>query len=163
MLVALQDWCLLLVEGCAPEIAVVVGSRVLHDVYVCGVSGGIIVLDKGQEILIAGERTLLLVGQTIEACILLLACTRLCREGVCHSGLCRNLAPLGRRVRLTAVDRHSALIEFLSVEEYVLADITKVDIHIAAHVSDVVIGVLALDEGVEHPELDILNIGSLKV
>ena len=61
-----------------------------------------------------------------------------------------------------AVHRHTALIVFLSVAQYVLAYLAEVDIQVAAVFRR--IGTVArINKGVEKPELHIFDVRLLKV
>ena len=115
-----------------------------------------------EKLLIRLEVTLLLIVKTVESDILKRTRTRRCREGVSDRRLRRNLTPLGGDEAVRAVDRHSALIELLTVAEYILAHLAEINVEIAP-----VIGRRSLAGGiyerVEHPELDVLHVGCLEV
>ena len=65
-------------------------------------------------------------------------------------------------VSLQSVDRHSALVELLAVAQDVLAHLAKVDVEVASIFRSLALAT-CIDEGVEHPELYVLHIGSLEV
>ena len=64
--------------------------------------------------------------------------------------------------RIAAVDGHTALVEFLAVVQYVLADLTQIDVKVAAVVGSILL-LRTVDEGVEEPELNIFDVGLLEI
>ena len=112
--------------------------------------------------LIRSKSQLLLVVETIETDILQGTAAIGRGEGVGHRGLVGDAAPLRLGPVGGTVDGHSALIELLAIAQHVLRHLTEVEVEIAT-----VFGSLALlatvDEGVEHPELDVLDVVLLKV
>ena len=61
-----------------------------------------------------------------------------------------------------AIHRHTALIEFLSIAQDILAHLTEVEVEVACIVGGITL-LTGIDEGVEHPELDILDVRLLEV
>ena len=125
-----------------------------------------VVLDDGADgvepLLVSGVGLLFLVGQTVQADILLAAAARRGGKGVGLRGLLGNLAPLGVAESLGTVDGHATLVELLAVAQHVLRDLAEVDVEVA--------GVLRcgaclalVDEGVEEPKLHVFDVGLLKV
>ena len=69
---------------------------------------------------------------------------------------------MGGRERATTIDGHAALIELLAIAEDILADLTQVEIEVAAIVGGSTV-LTGIDERIEEPELDILDIGLFEV
>ena len=148
---------------------VVVGTTEIVVVVACGVSpdrvphGRVhLALHLAQEVLIALPLLLLLVVESVEAHVLHRTRTLRCREGVHYGSLVGHLTPLRSGEVLRAVYGHAALVELLAVAQNILAHLAEVDIEVAA-----VVGCHALlacvDEWVEHPELDVLDVSCLEV
>ena len=118
-------------------------------------------LDLLEEVLVAVEGLFLAIGQSIITYILQCACSFRCGEGIGLCGLRRYLTPLGIGESRRAVDGQTALIKLLAVLEHILRHLAEIDIEVAAG------GGLAflflVDERVEHPKLDILDVGLLEV
>ena len=87
--------------------------------------------DSIQPLLISPILTFFIIIQTVEAHILLHTRTLRRGKGVGLGGLLRNLSPLCGRIRFTAVNRHTALIELLAIAQDILAHLAEVDIEIA--------------------------------
>ena len=119
-------------------------------------------LDSVQIILIGTKRFLLIIGQSVVSHILQRARSTGSGKSIGDGRLRRNLSPLGCRKTVAAIHRHTTLIEFLSVTEDILTDISQVDIQIATITAGLV-GIPGIDKRIEQPELYILNIGSLEV
>ena len=155
-LVALEDGELLLVVVVATVVVVGVARGVGLDALV-GL-GTHAALDVGEVVHVGGERQLLLAAQSVETHVLLGAVGAGVVEGIDEAGRRGHTAPLGLHVAALHVGHgHAVLVELLAVLEHVLAHLTKVDVHVATACFGVV------DEGVEHPELDVLDVGALKV
>ena len=86
----------------------------------------------GEVVLISGVRALLLVGETIVSHILQRTCAARRSKGVGDGGLSRNLSPIGILEVRGAIDRHTALIEFLTILEHILAHFAQIDVEVAA-------------------------------
>ena len=158
--VATEDGSLHLVEVGAAEVVVVVVGGVVHDaVEGCRTD---LSLNLGEELLVGFVRTLLVVVEAVVAHILQVARAGSGSEGVGHRTLRGNLTPLRIVEALRPVDGHSALVELFAVAEDVLAHLAEVDVEVAAIPVGVGL-VLAVEEGVEEPELDILDVGGLEV
>ena len=160
-LVAVLDRGLYLVEIGTAEVVVVVVGGVVHDTVEH--LGGHLSLNGGEEFLVRLEGAFLLVGEAVEAHILPLARAGGGGESIGRVGrLDRYFSPLCVSEAAGAVYRHTVLVEFLAVVEHILAHLAQVDVEVAA----ILLGVgfvLGVDEGVEHPELDILDVGHLEV
>ena len=65
-------------------------------------------------------------------------------------------------VSLRTVNRHTALVELLAVAQDVLAHLAKIDVEVASIFRSLTL-TTGVDEGVEHPELYVLHVGSLEV
>ena len=159
-LVALQDRLLFAVVVGSAEVVVVVIGWVGPD----GVEDGLVDLasDLRQEVLVGLELALLIVGEAVEAHVLQGAAALGGGKGIGDGGLRRDAAPLCGGPGLTAIDGHSALIELLAVAEDILAHLAEVYIEVAT-VEMSIFALVAVDEGVEHPKLDILDVGGLEV
>ena len=160
-LITVEDALLLLVEVTSTEVVVVVAGRVVLPCLPDTVVGnhathGIKPLTVGTIL------AFLLVVKAVEAHILQLARTRGGGKGIGLGGLLRNLTPLGRRIGLTAIDRHAALVELLTVAEDIFRHLTEVEVEVATIVAGRTI-LTGVDEGIEQPELDILDIGLLEI
>ena len=103
--------------------------------------------------------TLVFVSQTIETNILLLTCTAFVGERIDHGLLAGHTSPSGLGIGGGGADGHTAFVEFLAVLQHVFADVAKVDVE----VTSVVFAVRSVDERVEHPELDVLDVAGLEV
>ena len=119
-------------------------------------------LNLAQELLIRFPLLLLGIVESVHTYVLQGACALGCSEGVCGSSLIWHLAPLRCGVSLRSVDRHSALVELLAVAQDVLAHLAKVDVEVASIFRSLALAT-CIDEGVEHPELYVLHVGSLEV
>ena len=158
--VSTQDAGLNLVVVASTEIVVVVVGRVVHD----GVehSRRDLPLDGREEVLIGLEGSLLFVVQTVETEVLAFTTAAGGGESVVLGGLDGNLSPMCEGEVLGAIHRHSTLVELLSVAQDVFAYLTQVDVEVATIFGGVVRSV-GVDEGVHHPELDVLHVGGLEV
>ena len=159
ILVTFQDAALGLIVVGATEVVVAVGrGRCQNGVIDLGAHNTLNLLEI---LLVGGEGLFVLRGQSIVTHVLLLARVAGGVEGIGHAVLCRHAPPNGFGVLVgVIVNRQAAFIEFLSILEYVLADFSEIDIEVAAQV---LTGLARLHEGIHHPELDILNVGRLKV
>ena len=115
-----------------------------------------------QPVGIGAKGALLLIGQTVESHILLLARAAGSGEGIGLSGLHGNLTPLCLLEGRGTIDGHSALVELLTVAQHILAHLAEVDIEVATMTTGCTV-LTSVDEGVEHPELHIFYISLLKV
>ena len=119
-------------------------------------------LRKGTEVGIAVEGLLLSVGESVVAHVLFLACPSSGGEGVGLCCLYRNLSPLCCCHTVCSVNRHSALVEFLSVAQDVLAHFAEVYVEVAS--IERCVGLVAgVDERVEEPEFHILDVCRFEV
>ena len=111
-------------------------------------------------IFVGGEGILIVIGETIEADILLLASIGVIIESVGQRCLARDASPssLGDEVGC-AIDRDTILITLHTIFEDILADLTEVEIEIAT----LAVGVILIEEGIQEPELDILHIRCFEV
>ena len=160
ILVTPQDGGLHLVVVRAPKVVVVVVGGVVHDRVEDGRTH--LALYLLQETLISLKGALLLVGEAIESHILQGPAAGSGGKGVGDRCLRGHLSPLGGDVALRTVYGHAALIEFLAVAQHVFAHLAEVDVEVAAIL--VAVGLLiGVDERVEEPELDILDVGSLEI
>ena len=119
-------------------------------------------LNLAQELLIRFPLLLLGIVESVHTYVLQGTCALRCGKGIGGSGLIGHLAPLSCGVCLRSVDRHSALIELLAVTQDVLAHLAKVDVEVASIFRSLALAT-CIDEGVEHPELYVLHVGSLEV
>ena len=115
-----------------------------------------------EPLLIRPELPLLVIGKAVETHILQLSGTGSRGEGVGLRGLLRNLTPLGHREVTGAVNRHTALIELLTVAQDILRDLTEVEVEVAAVVGGGAV-LTGIDEGIEQPELDVLDVRLFEV
>ena len=106
--------------------------------------------------------TFLIVSETIESHILLAARTRGGSKGIGLRGLLGNLTPLGGGKSLTAINGHAALVELLAITQNVLAHLTQIKIEITAILGSRTV-LTGIDKGIEHPKLNILDIGLFEV
>ena len=114
------------------------------------------------KVLIGIKHPLFLIIQTIETHVLLLPRTGCGGESVCLCGLHGNLTPLCGGVTACSIHWHTALVIFLTVAQDVLAHFSEVDIQVAT-ISGGIGTVARIDEGVEQPELHILDVCLLEV
>ena len=119
-------------------------------------------LNIAQELLIRFPLLLLGIVESVHTYVLQGTCALRCSKGIGGCSLIGHLAPLRCGVSLQSVDRHSALVELLAVAQDVLAHLAKVDVEVASIFRSLTLAT-CIDEGVEHPELDVLHIGSLEV
>ena len=108
------------------------------------------------------KRTFLVVGQSIQAHILLLARAAGGGKGVGLRGLLGHLSPLCLHITRRTIYGHAALVELLAIAQHILAHLTQIDIQVAA-VTGCGALLSGIDKGVEHPELDILDVRLLEV
>ena len=112
----------------------------------------------GQVVHVGGEHALLLAAQTVEAHILLRTVGPRIVEGIHQACSRRHAAPLRLRVGARHLRYgHTVLVEFLAVLQHILRHLTQVDVEVTAARLGVV------DEGVQHPELDVLDVRTLEV
>ena len=115
-------------------------------------------LDVGEVVHVGREQLLLLAAESVETHVLLGAVGTGIVEGIHEAGGRGYAAPLGLHVAAGLLGHgHTVLVELLTVLEYILAHLAEVDVHVATT------GLGVVDEGVEHPELDVLDVGTLKV
>ena len=157
-LVTLQDRSLAIVQIRASEVVVVVVGWVGNPCRAHAVVHNHVVEEVG----IGRIAQLLVVRQTVESHVLLGSCTTGRGEGVGLCGLLGNLTPRCPAERSSTVDRHTTLVELLAVAQDILAHLTQVDEQVAAIVGSIAL-IAGIDEGVQQPELDILDVGSLEV
>ena len=112
---------------------------------------------------VGSKGALVFIGQTVQAHVLLLARTVGVGKGILLLlGLDGDAAP-GRLVETrSAVDGHGALVELLAVAQHVFRHLAQVDVEFAGVAAGSAI-LAGVDEGVEHPELHILDVGLLEV
>ena len=102
----------------------------------------------------------MLAVEAVETDILTCARASFIIERVGDAGAGGHASPYGRGViGLVVVDGQSALVELLAILEHVLAYLTEVDVEFAT----VALVVARVDEGVEHPELDVFEVLRLEV
>ena len=157
-LVSLQDVGAPLVQVGAAEVVVVVVGRV-------GIQHGthtVIHADLVEEGGIGGLGALFGIVESVESQILQGARPTGGGKSVGLGGLHGNLTPCRLREVGSTVDRHAAFVELLAVAQDILAHLTEVDVQVAAIVEGIAL-LIAVDEGVHEPELDVLDIGSLEV
>ena len=157
MLVACQYGGFLLIEVRTTEVVVVVASRVV-------VNGVVnirihLALDSSQIVGVDAIAALVGIRQSVQTNILLLSCAALRGEGINHTLGIWNASPCRFEVVRT-IHRHTALVEFLTVLQDVLAHVAQVDVEVAAIVASLV---ATVNEWVEQPELYVLHVGSLEV
>ena len=157
-LVTLEDAGTTVVQVAATEVVVVIVGRVGVPCLAHAVLYGHAV----EEVAIGGIGTLLVVRQTVESDVLLGTGTAGSGEGIGLRGLDGNLTPLGLHEAPRTVDGHAALVELLAVTQDILADFTQVNAEVAA-IQWSVGRHGRIDEGVEQPELDVLDVGLLEV
>ena len=63
---------------------------------------------------------------------------------------------------MRAIHRHTALVEFLSVAQHILAHLTQVDVEVTTVLRSIVL-FTGIDERIHQPELDIFHIGRLEI
>ena len=113
-------------------------------------------------ILVGTELLLFSISQTVIAHILQVSRTTSGGEGVGLVGLHRDLSPLGGGERVGTVDGHATLVEFLTVVQNVLADLTKVDVKVTGIVGGGSV-LTGIDKRIEQPELDIFDVCLFKI
>ena len=159
-LVALEHaQVLLVVVVAAVEVVVVAGGVVegregvaLHRVEGDGVEA---LLQAADVVAVAGELELVVVGQPVKADVLDDARLRVVVERVGERVLRRHASPHRlAQVLVVAVDGYAVLVALEAVLEDVLGDFTQVDVQVAA----LGVGVVGVEEGVEEPELDVLDV-----
>ena len=74
----------------------------------------------------------------------------------------RNLTPLGGDIGLAAIHGHATLIKLLAITQDILTYLTEIKIQITAIITGSTI-LTGIDERIEQPEFDILDIGLFKV
>ena len=160
-LISVEYALALIVEVCASETVIVIAGGVvipcLEDAVSCYHT-----TQSVEPLLICPEPALLIVGKAVVSHILTPSRAGCGGKGIGLCCLLRYLSPLGGGEVITSVNRHSALIEFLSVAEDILAHLTQVDIQVAAIVGGIAL-LTGIDEGVEHPELNIFYVGLFEV
>ena len=157
-LVAVEDAHLVAVEVCAAIVVVVVACRVCHNAVED--LGRYLALDLLQVLLIGGIELFLLGGEAVKAYVLSHARAGFIIKSVGHTGAYWHASPHGLGVvRRVVVEGQTAFIEFLTVLEHVLADLPEVDVEFAA----ITLVVARVDERVEHPEFDVLDVLRLEV
>ena len=108
------------------------------------------------------EGLLLGIGQAVETHVLQSSASARGGKGVGHRALGWNLTPLGVSEAIASVHRHTALIKLLAVSQNILAHLAQVDVEIATIIGG--IGLLTrVYEWVEHPKLDVFDVGLLEV
>ena len=101
---------------------------------------------------------LTVVGQTVVTHILMLTCLLTVVESVDNQLLRGNSTPNRElHIGIGSVGRQTILEEFPTITENILGDITKVEIDLTALMLRIV------DEGIHHPELDVLIVGGLEI
>ena len=81
-------------------------------------------------------------------------------ECVCQGVLTRHATPVGLGKPLViAVNGKSVLVALKSILKYVLADLTQVEIQVAA----IGVGIVGVKERIHQPELDVLHVVGVKV
>ena len=113
-------------------------------------------LQKG---LIVAKAALFLIIKTIESHILQGTASSGGGKGIGFYRRGGNLSPLRGGIPAAAIDRHTALVEFLSVVEHILAHFPEVDIELAA----IAAVVASVGKGIHQPELNILYVGCFEV
>ena len=158
-LVAVENGCLPLVEVCtAIVVVVVIGWVGIDTVKDCRRYLALYLL---QVVGIKAELTLLVIVQTIEADILSGSCSCLVVEGIGHAAAVGDASPVTFRVVLgIAIHGHTALEELLAVLENIFRHLAQVEVEVAAMIARLVV---LIDEGVHHPELDVLDVLCLEV
>ena len=161
--VTVENALLLVIVIRTAEIVIVIASRVVAPRLDHAVVGHDACTDHSiHPLLIGAVIALLGIRQAIESHILQLARAARSGKGVSLRGLYGNLTPLGGDKRARAVDGHAALIELLTVAEDILAHLAQIDVEVAAIVGSRTF-LAGIDKGIEHPELDILDVGLLEV
>ena len=158
-LVAVEDALACLVEVAAAIVVVVVACGVGID----GVEDLCVDLPLHllQVLGIGAELAFLFRVQTVQTDVLGPAGSAFVVEGVGDAGGCGHASPdrLGV-VRLVAIQWHSAFEIFLAVLQDVLRHFAQVDVEVGS----VIAGLVAVvDEGVEHPEFEVLDVHRLEV
>ena len=162
-LISVEDALLLVVVVGAAEVVVVVAGRVVAPGFDDTVVGDdAAVHHRVEPLLIRPELPLLVIGKAVETHILQLSGTGGGGEGVGLCGLHRDLTPLGRHEVAGAVNRHTALIELLTIAQDILRDLTEVEVEVAAVVGGGAV-LTGVDEGIEQPELDVLDVRLFEV
>ena len=156
-LVAFQNGGFTLVEVTAAEVVVVIiGGIGSH-----GLIGRVAhrSLNILQESLIVTVAALFLIRQTVETHVLTGTRTTGCGKRIGYSGSGRNLTPLRGSEGTAAVNGHAALIEFLTVTQHILTHFSQVNVEFTA----ITAVAACIGKGIHHPELNVFNVGSLKV
>ena len=160
-LVAIQNTLAFVVEIRSAEVVIVIAGRVvaprLHNTVVSHYRANAI-----QPLVVGTILLFFFIGQSVVARILLLARTCSGGKSVGLGGLYGYLSPLGGGKVLTTIHWHTALVEFLAVAQYILAHLAQVKVQVAGII---VSGTLltGIDKRIEQPELDILDVGLLKI
>ena len=157
VLVTVENAGLGSIEVRTAEVVVVVARRVVVEA----------VIDFGREfaaylvqvVAIDFVGAFVCICKAVETDVLFLTSTAFVREGIDNALLGRHTSPGRFGIVREVADRHTAFVEFLSVLQHVFAHVAEVDDEVAA----VFRVILRVDEGVEHPEFDVLDVGSLKV
>ena len=94
-------------------------------------------VDTIQEVDIGRLLALFLVRQAVQSYILLGARATGRSKSVSLGGLHRYLTPRRILENAGAVDRHTALVELLTIAQHILADLTQIDIQVATIVASI--------------------------
>ena len=160
-LIAIQNAGALGIEIRSTEVVIVVAGRVvaprLHNTVV-----GYYRTNAIQPLVVGAILLLLIISQSVVARILFLARTCGGGKGVGLGGLYGYLSPLGGGKVLTSIHGHAALVEFLSVAQYILAHLAQVKVQVAGIIGCRTI-LACIDKRIEQPELDVFDVGLLKV
>ena len=119
-------------------------------------------LHLGEELLISFESSLFIIVQTVVAHILQSTATLCSSKGIGHGRLSRYLSPLSECEIVGTIHRHTTLIELLAIAQDIFRHLAKVDIEVAT----IFVGIrllVAVDEWVHEPELQVFDVGLLKV
>ena len=118
-------------------------------------------LYRCQELCISRIGFLLLRSESVKAHILFVTGTAGRIEGISYRILCGHTPPNRFRVLCRVfVNGETAFVEFLTIFEHIFTDFAQVEIQIATEGTAFI---ARFDEGVEHPELNVLNIRRFKV
>ena len=102
-----------------------------------GSTQAVVDVDAIQEVGIGWLAAFFLVRQAVQSHILLGASTAGRGKGVCLGGLYGYLTP-GRILESAgAIDRHTALVELLTIAQHILADLTEIDIQVTTIVGGI--------------------------
>ena len=113
-------------------------------------------------ILIACKLLFLFIIQSVEAKVLQFTTAARRGKGIIHRRLCRNFSPLCGGIRCRSIHRQTAFIELLAVVQHIFRHLSKVNVEVATILCSVASPVTVYKR-VHKPELNILNIGCLKV